>query len=239
MFKHPRPILIVDDDVELVTLLVDYLQLEGFAPVAAHNGTEALELLSRQEFEIVVLDVMMPGMSGVEVLKRIREKSQLPVLMLTAKGDPVDRIIGLELGADDYIAKPFNPRELLARIHAVLRRRPAGDAPGAPSPENETVRFGEFELDHGTRVLKKNGEVQPLTTGEFAVLKAFARHPRQPLSRDKLMEMARGREYEAFDRSLDVQVSRLRKLIEPDPSKPRYLQTVWGLGYVFIPDGHS
>ena len=239
MFKHPRPILIVDDDVELVTLLVDYLQLEGFAPVAAHNGTEALELLSRQEFEIVVLDVMMPGMSGVEVLKRIREKSQLPVLMLTAKGDPVDRIIGLELGADDYIAKPFNPRELLARIHAVLRRRPAGDAPGAPSLENETVRFGEFELDLGTRVLKKNGEVQPLTTGEFAVLKAFARHPRQPLSRDKLMEMARGREYEAFDRSLDVQVSRLRKLIEPDPSKPRYLQTVWGLGYVFIPDGHS
>ena len=130
-------------------------------------------------------------------------------------------------------------RELLARIHAVLRRRPAGDAPGAPSLENETVRFGEFELDLGTRVLKKNGEVQPLTTGEFAVLKAFARHPRQPLSRDKLMEMARGREYEAFDRSLDVQVSRLRKLIEPDPSKPRYLQTVWGLGYVFIPDGHS
>lgn len=147
--------------------------------------------------------------------------------------------MGLELGADDYIAKPFNPRELLARVHAVLRRRPAGDAPGAPSLETETVRFGEFELDLSTRVLKKNGEPQPLTTGEFAVLKAFARHPRQPLSRDKLMEMARGREYEAFDRSLDVQVSRLRKLIEPDPSKPRYLQTVWGLGYVFIPDGHN
>ena len=130
-------------------------------------------------------------------------------------------------------------RELLARIHAVLRRRPRQDAPGAPSMENEVVKFGDFELDLGTRVLKKNGEIVPLTTGEFAVLKAFARHPRQPLSRDKLMEMARGREYEAFDRSLDVQVSRLRKLLEPDPSKPRYLQTVWGLGYVFIPDGHA
>ena len=159
--------------------------------------------------------------------------------MLSARGEAVDRILGLELGADDYLGKPFNPRELLARIHAVLRRRPRQDAPGAPSMENEVVKFGDFELDLGTRVLKKNGEIVPLTTGEFAVLKAFARHPRQPLSRDKLMEMARGREYEAFDRSLDVQVSRLRKLLEPDPSKPRYLQTVWGLGYVFIPDGHA
>ena len=142
----------------------------------------------------------------------------------------------LELGADDYIAKPFNPRELLARIHAVLRRRPAKDQPGAPSKENIVVRFGDFELDLGRRELRKNGELIALTTGEFAVMKAFARHPKVPLSRDKLMEMARGREYEAFDRSLDVQVSRLRKLIEPDPAKPRYLQTVWGLGYVFIPD---
>ena len=141
------------------------------------------------------------------------------------------------MGADDYIPKPFNPRELLARIHAVLRRRPVADAPGAPSMIDEVVKFGEFELDLGTRVLRKNGEPVPLTTGEFAVLKAFARHPKQPLSRDKLMEIARGREYEAFDRSLDVQVSRLRKMIEPDPSKPRFLQTVWGVGYVFIPDG--
>ena len=182
----------------------------------------------------------MPGEDGLAILKRLRaEKDMTPVIMLTAREEDIDRILGLELGADDYLGKPFNPRELLARIHAVLRRRPRQDAPGAPSMENEVVKFGDFELDLGTRVLKKNGEIVPLTTGEFAVLKAFARHPRQPLSRDKLMEMARGREYEAFDRSLDVQVSRLRKLLEPDPSKPRYLQTVWGLGYVFIPDGHA
>ncbi|HOX90458.1 MAG TPA: winged helix-turn-helix domain-containing protein, partial [Burkholderiaceae bacterium] len=142
-------------------------------------------------------------------------------------------------GADDYLPKPFNPRELLARIHAVLRRRPTPDAPGAPTREDATVTFGDFELDLGTRTLRRNGSQVPLTTGEFAVLKAFARHPRVPLSRDKLMEMARGREYEAFDRSLDVQVSRLRKLIEPDPAKPRFIQTVWGLGYVFVPDGSS
>ena len=162
-----------------------------------------------------------------------------PIIMLTARGEDVDRIVGLEMGADDYIPKPFNPRELLARIHAVLRRRPANEVPGAPSMEGEGVKFGEFELDLGTRELRKNGEPMPLTTGEFAVLKAFARHPGQPLSRDKLMEIARGREYEAVARSLDVQVSRRRKLIEPDPSKPRFLQTGWGLGYIFIPDGRS
>jgi two-component system phosphate regulon response regulator OmpR len=159
--------------------------------------------------------------------------------MLTAKGEDVDRIVGLEMGADDYLAKPFNPRELLARINAVLRRKAAEEVPGAPTQEDKHVTFGEFALDLGTRSLTKAGEPVPLTTGEFAVLKVFARFPRVPLSREKLMELARGREYEAFDRSLDVQISRLRKLIEPDPSKPKYIQTVWGLGYVFIPDGRG
>lgn len=194
----------------------------------------------RERFDALILDLMMPGEDGLQILRRLREqKDMTPIIMLTARGEDVDRIVGLEMGADDYIPKPFNPRELLARIHAVLRRRPANEVPGAPSMEGEVVKFGEFELDLGTRELRKNGEPMPLTTGEFAVLKAFARHPGQPLSRDKLMEIARGREYEAFDRSLDVQVSRLRKLIEPDPSKPRFLQTVWGLGYIFIPDGRS
>ena len=240
MVERTPKILIVDDDPRLRDLLRRYLGENGFNVLVSENG-EAMKLLwVREHFDVLILDLMMPGEDGLAILKRLRaEKDMTPVLMLTARGEDVDRILGLELGADDYLGKPFNPRELLARIHAVLRRRPRQDAPGAPSMENEVVKFGDFELDLGTRVLKKNGEIVPLTTGEFAVLKAFARHPRQPLSRDKLMEMARGREYEAFDRSLDVQVSRLRKLLEPDPSKPRYLQTVWGLGYVFIPDGHA
>ena len=240
MVERTPKILIVDDDPRLRDLLRRYLGENGFNVLVSENGEAMKRLWGREHFDVLILDLMMPGEDGLAILKRLRaEKDMTPVIMLTARGEDVDRILGLELGADDYLGKPFNPRELLARIHAVLRRRPRQDAPGAPSMENEVVKFGDFELDLGTRVLKKNGEIVPLTTGEFAVLKAFARHPRQPLSRDKLMEMARGREYEAFDRSLDVQVSRLRKLLEPDPSKPRYLQTVWGLGYVFIPDGHA
>lgn len=240
MVERTPKILVVDDDPRLRDLLRRYLGENGFTVFVSENGEVMKRLWVREHFDVLILDLMMPGEDGLAILKRLRsEKDTTPIIMLTARGEDVDRILGLELGADDYLGKPFNPRELLARIHAVLRRRPRQDAPGAPSLENEVVRFGDFELDLGTRVLKKNGEVVPLTTGEFAVLKAFARHPRQPLSRDKLMEMARGREYEAFDRSLDVQVSRLRKLLEPDPPKPRYLQTVWGLGYVFIPDGHA
>lgn len=240
MVERTPKILIVDDDPRLRDLLRRYLGENGFNVLVSENGEAMKRLWVREHFDVLILDLMMPGEDGLAILKRLRaEKDMTPVIMLTARGEDVDRILGLELGADDYLGKPFNPRELLARILAVLRRRPRQDAPGAPSMENEVVKFGDFELDLGTRVLKKNGEIVPLTTGEFAVLKAFARHPRQPLSRDKLMEMARGRKYEAFDRSLDVQVSRLRKLLEPDPSKPRYLQTVWGLGYVFIPDGHA
>jgi two-component system phosphate regulon response regulator OmpR len=149
----------------------------------------------------------------------------------------VDRIVGLEVGADDYLSKPFNPRELLARIHAVLRRRPTLEAPGAPSKEAQIVSFGPFEFDLSLRRLSKDGQQISLTTGEFSMLKALVRHPRQPLSRDKLAQLARGREFEPFDRSLDVQISRLRKMLEPDPAQPRYIQTVWGVGYVFVPDG--
>ena len=238
MSERTPKLLVVDDDPRLRDLLRRYLGENGFQVFVADNGVTMNRLWLRERFDALILDLMMPGEDGLQILRRLREqKDTTPIIMLTARGEDVDRIIGLEMGADDYIPKPFNPRELLARIHAVLRRRPAADAPGAPSMTDEVVKFGEFELDLGTRVLRKNGEPVPLTTGEFAVLKAFARHPKQPLSRDKLMEIARGREYEAFDRSLDVQVSRLRKMIEPDPSKPRFLQTVWGVGYVFIPDG--
>ena len=238
MVERTPKLLVVDDDPRLRDLLRRYLGENGFQVFVADNGVTMNRLWLRERFDALILDLMMPGEDGLQILRRLREqKDMTPIIMLTARGEDVDRIVGLEMGADDYIPKPFNPRELLARIHAVLRRRPVADAPGAPSMTDEVVKFGEFELDLGTRVLRKNGEPVPLTTGEFAVLKAFARHPKQPLSRDKLMEIARGREYEAFDRSLDVQVSRLRKMIEPDPSKPRFLQTVWGVGYVFIPDG--
>ena len=238
MPERTPKLLVVDDDPRLRDLLRRYLGENGFQVFVADNGVTMNRLWLRERFDALILDLMMPGEDGLQILRRLREqKDMTPIIMLTARGEDVDRIVGLEMGADDYIPKPFNPRELLARIHAVLRRRPVADAPGAPSMTDEVVKFGEFELDLGTRVLRKNGEPVPLTTGEFAVLKAFARHPKQPLSRDKLMEIARGREYEAFDRSLDVLVSRLRKMIEPDPSKPRFLQTVWGVGYVFIPDG--
>ena len=240
MTERTPKLLVVDDDPRLRDLLRRYLGENGFTVFVAENGAAMNRLWLRERFDALILDLMMPGEDGLQILRRLREqKDMTPIIMLTARGEDVDRIVGLEMGADDSIPKPFNPRELLARIHAVLRRRPANEVPGAPSMEGEVVKFGEFELDLGTRELRKNGEPMPLTTGEFAVLKAFARHPGQPLSRDKLMEIARGREYEAFDRSLDVQVSRLRKLIEPDPSKPRFLQTVWGLGYIFIPDGRS
>ncbi|MCX8005402.1 MAG: two-component system response regulator OmpR [Burkholderiaceae bacterium] len=234
---HPK-ILVVDDDPRLRDLLRRYLGGNGFTVYVAENAQAMNRLWLRERFDCLILDLMMPGEDGLAVLRRLRGgNDRTPVIMLTAKGEDVDRIVGLEMGADDYLPKPFNPRELLARIHAVLRRRGPEEIPGAPTREDKTVTFGDYTLDLGTRTLKKNGEPVPLTTGEFAVLKVFALHPRVPLSRDKLMEMARGREYEAFDRSLDVQISRLRKLIEPEPSKPRYIQTVWGLGYVFVPDG--
>ncbi len=151
----------------------------------------------------------------------------MPIIMVTAKGEEVDRIVGLEIGADDYIPKPFNPRELLARIRAVLRRQ-ANELPGAPSQEEAVIAFGKFKLNLGTREMFREDEPMPLTSGEFAVLKALVSHPREPLSRDKLMNLARGREYSAMERSIDVQISRLRRMVEEDPAHPRYIQTVWG-----------
>jgi two-component system, OmpR family, phosphate regulon response regulator OmpR len=183
-----------------------------------------------------VLDLMLPGEDGLAVCRRLRAQPSAPaIIMLTAKGDEVDRIVGLEMGADDYLPKPFNPRELLARINAVLRRKSAAAPPGAPEAGG-VHEFGEFSLNLATRTLTRGGKAVSLTTGEFSVLKVLVQHPRQPLSRDKLMELARGREYEVFDRSIDVQISRLRKIVEDDPSHPKHIQTVWGFGYVFVPE---
>lgn len=235
---HQAKILVVDDDLRLRDLLRRYLAEQGFNVVTAESAQAMNKLWIRERYDLLVLDLMLPGEDGLSICRRLRGAGdQTPIIMLTAKGEDVDRIVGLEMGADDYLPKPFNPRELVARINAVLRRKGPDEIPGAPSETPQTFQFGDFILDLGTRTLKKNGETISLTTGEFSVLKVFARHARQPLSREKLMELARGREYEVFDRSLDVQISRLRKLIEPDPSNPIFIQTVWGLGYVFIPEG--
>ena len=231
-------ILVVDDDVRIRDLLRRYLAQEGFEVLQAEDGKSLTRVLLREAVDLIVLDLMMPGEDGLSICRRLRAgKDRTPIIMLTAKGEDVDRIVGLEVGADDYLGKPFNPRELLARIHAVLRRRPTQEAPGSPSSENEVVSFGAFTFNLGARTLQRDNEELPLTTGEFAMLKALVRHPRQPLSREKLAQLARGREFEPFDRSLDVQVSRLRKLLEVDAANPRYIQTVWGIGYVFVPDG--
>ena len=233
-------ILVVDDDQRIRDLLRRYLTQEGFDVMQAEDGKALNRVLLRDSVDLIVLDLMLPGEDGLAICRRLRAANdKTPIIMLTAKVEDVDRIVGLEVGADDYLGKPFNPRELLARIHAVLRRRPVVEAPGAPSGEKEVVEFGPYRLDLGIRTLQKSGEDLPLTTGEFAMLKALVRHPRQPLSREKLAQMARGREFEPFDRSLDVQISRLRKMLEADASAPRYIQTVWGVGYVFVPDGNT
>ena len=234
-----RKILVVDDDKRLRDLLQRYLGEQGFVVRTAENAETMDKLLTREAFDLLVLDLMLPGEDGLSICRRLRSaEPQQAIIMLTAKGDEIDRIVGLEMGADDYLPKPFNPRELVARIQAVLRRRTTV-VPGAPTAEDKTIIFSNVEVDLATRSLKRNGELLSLTTGEFAVLKVLLEHPRQPLSRDRLMTLARGREQGPFDRAIDVQVSRLRKLVEPDPSTPRYLQTVWGFGYVFIPDGQT
>jgi two-component system phosphate regulon response regulator OmpR len=231
-------ILVVDDDLRLRDLLKRYLTEQGFAVETVPDGAAMDHSLRRTRYDLMVLDLMLPGEDGLAICRRLRASGNgVPVIMLTAKGDDVDRIVGLEMGADDYLAKPFNPRELVARINAVLRRQSPPPAPGAPAREDRVVTFGPYALNLGTRTLTRNGEALALTTGEFSVLKVFAEHPREPLSRDKLMDQARGREHESYDRSIDVQVSRLRKLLGEDPQSPRYIQTVWGFGYVFIPDG--
>lgn len=230
-------ILVVDDDARLRNLLERYLTEQGFQARGVGDSEQMDRLLQRETFHLIVLDLMLPGEDGMSICRRLRaNNNMIPIVMLTAKGDELDRILGLEIGADDYIPKPFNPRELLARIKAVLRRQ-TRDVPGAPSSSEDSVEFGHFRFNLGTRELDSGTEVIQLTSGEFAVLKALVEHPREALSRDKLMHLARGRDYTAMERSIDVQISRLRRIIETDPARPRYLQTVWGLGYVFVPDG--
>lgn len=234
-----KRILMVDDDLRMRELLQRYLTEQGFDIKTVSDSKEMDAILEEEEFDLFVLDLMMPGEDGLAVCRRLRAQNIItPIIMLTARGDEVDRIIGLEMGADDYLPKPFNPRELLARINAVLRRHEHSPST-TTSHVSETFPFGEFVFDAANRSLTKSGENITITSGEFALLKVFTEHPRQPLSRDRLMQLARGRELDVFDRSIDVQVSRLRRLIEPNPAQPRFLKTMWGFGYVFIPDGES
>ena len=233
-------ILVVDDDLRLRELLKRYLSEQGYSVAAVADGEAMNRSRARERYDLLVLDLMMPGEDGLAICRRLRGGNDTtPIIMLTAKGDEIDRIVGLEMGADDYLPKPFNPRELLARIQAVLRRQAPLPVPGAPTATANVVDFGGYSLDLSARRLSKDGADVTLTTGEFALLKILVSHPREPLSREKLMELARGREHEPFDRSIDIQVSRLRKLIEPDNAHPRYIQTVWGFGYVFVPDGDA
>lgn len=237
--KSATKILMVDDDVRMRELLQRYLTDQGFSIKVVADSNEMDAALQEEQVDLLVLDLMLPGEDGLAICRRLRGNgSTLPIIMLTARGDEVDRIIGLEMGADDYLPKPFNPRELLARINAIMRRQ-VRTQPSAPGMSNNTFSFGDFIFDPPTRSLSKNGEGITITSGEYALLKVFVDHPRQPLSRDRLMQLARGRELDVFDRSIDVQVSRLRRLIEADPAHPRYLQTMWGFGYVFVPDGET
>ncbi|WP_216920095.1 response regulator [Synechococcus sp. CCAP 1479/9] len=234
---RPHRIWVVDDDPELRQLLATYLGEQGYEVRCMGDGAQLMARLEGQRPDLLVLDLMLPGDDGLTLLRRLRDGADdLPVLMLTARADAVDRIIGLEQGADDYLAKPFLPRELTARIEAVLRRR--GTLPGGlPQPDGARIAFGDLEVDLAARTLERHGEALTITGGEFALLAAFVQHPHRPLSRERLIELARGPGSDTDSRSMDVQVSRLRRLIEPEPARPRYVQTVWGYGYVFVPDG--
>ena len=229
-------ILVLDDDQRLRELLQRFLTEQGFRVSTLPDARELSKRLERDPPHLMVLDWMMPLEDGLAVCKRLRSTGdRTPIIMLTAKGEDDERIDGLDAGADDYLAKPFNPRELVARIQAVLRRA-ADVSPGAPIPTDQPIMFGDCEINFATRVLTRSRVAQDLTTSEFAMLRVFVTHPHEPLTRERLSMLARGKEHEVFDRAIDVQVSRLRKIVEPDASKPRYIQTVWGRGYVFVPD---
>ena len=216
----------VEDDARLAEMVSEYLGQSGFRVTVCGSGAAGLERLARESFDALVLDLMLPDMDGLEVCRAVRARSDLPILMLTARGDATDRVVGLELGADDYLPKPFDPRELAARLRAILRRRTPGHAA-------DVLRFGRLEIDRGARSVRLDGEARPLTSYQFALLVALAERPGRVMSRDELMDLVKGEPLEAFDRSIDVHVSRIRAAIEDDPRRPRRIITVRGAGYVF------
>jgi DNA-binding response OmpR family regulator len=218
-------VLLIEDDARLAAMVSEYLGKAGYRVALASNGMGGLEALGKAPYDALVLDLSLPDMDGLEVCRRLRARWDLPVLMLTARGDATDRIVGLEIGADDYLPKPFEPRELLARLKAILRR-------GRVSP-SRLLRFGRLEIDRDARAVRVGGKQAPLTSFQFALLVALAENAGRVLSRDALMDLLKGAKLEAFDRSIDVHVSRIRAAIEDDPKKPRRVITVRGAGYVF------
>jgi two-component system, OmpR family, phosphate regulon response regulator OmpR len=219
-------VLLIEDDSRLAEMIGEYLGKAGFQVIHAENGTRGLALHGREAVNVVILDLMLPDGDGLDICRQIRDRSDSPILMLTARGDPMDRVVGLEIGADDYLPKPFEPRELLARLRAILRRSRAG-------PKPDVLRYGRLEIDRGAHEVRLDGTPRPLTAYQFALLLALAEHAGRVMSRDALMDAVKGEQFEAFDRSIDVHVSRIRAAIEDDPKKPRRVITVRGTGYVF------
>jgi len=222
-------ILLVEDDARLATMVAEYLGEAGFRTTRAASGAAAMQLAASESFDAMILDLMLPDADGLDICRTLRAKSDLPVLMLTARGDPLDRVVGLEIGADDYLPKPFEPRELLARLRAILRRR------GGPG-QSQVLHFGRLEIDKGARDVRLDGQRRTLTGHQFALLVALAERAGRVLSREALMDLTKGEAIEDFDRSIDVHISRLRAAIEDDPKHPRRILTLRGAGYVFARD---
>ena len=238
-------LLVVDDDPEICASLESYFAKNGYQITTLNSGEGMAELLASGGIDLVILDLMLPGKDGLELTNEVRHSYDIPVIMLTGRGDDIDRIIGLEMGADDYVPKPFNPRELLARIRAVLKRASRVPAAGtstddAPGADGAVYQIGVMELDTGSRRLTSgDGQLVPLTDGEYQLLLAFVSRPERVLSRDFLLDLTRDREFAPFDRSIDIQVSRLRRKIEPDVKRPRYIRTIRNGGYMFSRDGEE
>lgn len=226
-------LLVVDDDPELRELITAYLSKQGYEIVAVGDGRAMDHAFQAGGVDLVILDLMLPGEDGLDIAKRLKQTTDVPIIIVSAQGEEIDRIVGLEVGADDYIGKPFNPRELLARVRAVLRRVRGS---GTVGPLARVVEFGDFRLDLNAHLLTRDGTTVPLTSGEFDLLGILVRHPNQVLDRDRILDLLTGAERSPFDRSIDVRITRLRSKIEPDPSSPVFIRTIWGKGYMFCPD---
>jgi DNA-binding response OmpR family regulator len=246
--SQAQHIVVVDDEQPAREMVGDYLRMHGFSVSLCDGGASLRDTIGQQMPDLIVLDLNMPEEDGLSIIRDLKQHTTIPVIMLTATASAIDRVVGLELGADDYLAKPCELRELLARIRSVLRRSGAGQqpaaqpaaAPAAPAPDRARVRFGTKWLDHDAQALRDDeGNEHPLTASEYGLLKVFAANPKRVLSRDRLLELANARDADAFDRAIDLRIMRIRRKIEPDPARPSVIRTVRGGGYLFSPTGES